>query len=112
MTNVLSIKRLNTQLRIIKIDLNKGTLKREGLLTDVNDFINKVSKLIMVQQDMCVLRRRFFHLQKVDGEHLYMRNSSISKVLGIEKVIRKMTFEKLLTLNNVLHIVDIRKNLL
>jgi hypothetical protein len=32
MTNVLSIKRLNTQPRITKIGLNKETLKREGLL--------------------------------------------------------------------------------
>jgi len=36
MTNALSIKRLNTQPRIIKIGFNKGTLKREGLLNPIS----------------------------------------------------------------------------
>jgi len=48
----------------------------------------------------------------VDSEHLYMKNSSLSKVLGVRKVILKMTFEKLLTLNNKLHVTDIRMNLI
>jgi hypothetical protein len=48
----------------------------------------------------------------VNGEHLYLKNSLISKVLGFRKVILNMTFEKLLTLNNRLHVVDIRMNLI
>jgi hypothetical protein len=47
----------------------------------------------------------------VDGENLYMKNSSTSKVLDVGNVILKITFEKLFTLNNVLHVNDIRKNL-
>jgi hypothetical protein len=53
-----------------------------------------------------------FPLQKkMDGENLYMRNSSTSKVLDVGKVILKMTSKKLLTFNNILHVADIRKKL-
>jgi hypothetical protein len=40
-----------------------------------------------------------------------MENSSTSKVLGVGKVTLKMTFEKLITFNNILYAADIRKNL-
>ena len=42
-----------------------------------------------------------------DGEQLFMGNSSTSKVEGKGKVILKMTFEKELTLNDVLHVPGI-----
>ncbi|XP_022877047.1 uncharacterized protein LOC111395297 [Olea europaea var. sylvestris] len=45
-------------------------------------------------------------------EHLYMGNSSSSKVKGHEKIVLKMTSEKELTLNDVLHVPDIQKNLI
>jgi len=54
----------------------------------------------------------FSTYKEVDGEQLYMKNSSISKVLGFEKIILKMTFDKLFSLNNVLHVADIRNNLM
>jgi len=47
----------------------------------------------------------------MNEENLYMRNSSTSNVLVVGKVILKMTFEKLFTLNNVHYIADIKKNL-
>lgn len=54
----------------------------------------------------------FFTYKEMDGEYLYMKNLSTPKVLGIEKVTLKMTFKKLLPLNNyVLYVVDIRENL-
>ena len=46
-----------------------------------------------------------------DGEQLFMGNSSTSKVEGKGKVILKMTSGKELTLNDVLHVLEIRKNL-
>jgi hypothetical protein len=52
----------------------------------------------------------FSTYKKVDGENLYIKNSSTSKVLDIGKVILKMTFKKLLILINVLH-VDNKNNL-
>ena len=44
-------------------------------------------------------------------EQLFMRNSSTSKVEGKGKVVLKMSSGKELTLNDVLHVPDIRKNL-
>jgi len=41
-----------------------------------------------------------------------MRNSAASKVEGKGKVILKWTSRKELTLNDVLHVPDIRKNLI
>ncbi|XP_062119205.1 uncharacterized protein LOC133832951 [Humulus lupulus] len=49
--------------------------------------------------------------QLTNGEKLFMGNSATSKIEGQGKVILKMTFGKELTLNNVLYISDIRKNL-
>ena len=46
-----------------------------------------------------------------DGEQLFMGNSSTSKVEGKGKVILKMTSGKELTLDDVLHVPEIRKNL-
>jgi hypothetical protein len=53
----------------------------------------------------------FFTYKEVDGENLYVRNSSTSKLLEVVKVILKITFGKLLTLNNALYIADIIKNI-
>ncbi|KAG8498588.1 hypothetical protein CXB51_004855 [Gossypium anomalum] len=58
-----------------------------------------------------VEKRMFSTYKEVDGEQLYIRNASTSKLLDIGIVILKMASGKLLTLNNVLHIIDIRKNL-
>ena len=46
-----------------------------------------------------------------NGEQLFMGNSSSSKVEGQGKVVLKMTSSKELTLNDVLHVPKIRKNL-
>ena len=46
-----------------------------------------------------------------NGEQLFMGNSSSSKVEGQGKVVLKMTSGKELTLNDVLHVLAIRKNL-
>ena len=45
------------------------------------------------------------------GEQIFMGNCSTSKVEGQCKVILKIASSKELTLNNALHVPDIRKNL-
>jgi hypothetical protein len=60
---------------------------------------------------VCTKKRVFFTYKEVDGENLYMRNSSTSKLLEVVKIILKITFGKLLTLNNALYIADIIKNI-
>ena len=44
-------------------------------------------------------------------EDLFMGNTAIARIAGTEKVMLKMTSGKVLTLNNVLHVPTIRKNL-
>jgi len=43
------------------------------------------------------------HKKKRDSAYLYMDNLLTFKILGVGKVILKMTFEKLLTPDNVLY---------
>jgi hypothetical protein len=54
-------------------------------------------------------KKIFFIYLEVDDEH--MKNLSTSKVLSIGNVILNITFGKLLNLNNMLHIANIRNNL-
>jgi hypothetical protein len=49
--------------------------------------------------------------KEMDSEHLEMSNSSTSKLLDVGTFI-KVTFKKLLTLKNMLHVVDTRMNLI
>ena len=46
-----------------------------------------------------------------DGEKLYMGNSSASNVEGKGNVLLKFTSGKVVTLTDVLHVPEIRKNL-
>jgi hypothetical protein len=49
--------------------------------------------------------------KEMDDEHLYMDNTSTSKVLGIRKVMLKMYSGKLFTPINVLYVTKIREKL-
>ena len=61
---------------------------------------------------ICSDKKMFSTYQSVGYvEQLFMRNSSTSKVEGKGKVVLKMSSGKELTLNDVLHVPDIRKNL-
>ena len=61
---------------------------------------------------VCSDKKMFSSYQTIDnGEQLFMGNSSSSMVEGQGKVVLKMTSGKELTLNDVLHLPEIRKNL-
>ncbi|KAL6327054.1 hypothetical protein AAG906_013801 [Vitis piasezkii] len=60
---------------------------------------------------VCLDRKMFSSYIQISGRKLYMGNSTTSKIEGIGKVILKMTLGNELTLNDVLHVPDIRKNL-
>ena len=61
---------------------------------------------------VCSDKKMFSSYQTIDnGEQLFMGNSSSSKIEGQGKVVLKMTSGKELTLNDVLHVPEIRKNL-
>ncbi|XP_070682532.1 uncharacterized protein [Malus domestica] len=61
---------------------------------------------------VCGDRNMFSSYQKIEGnEQLFMGNASASVVAGIGKCVLKFTSGKELTLLDVLHVPDIRKNL-
>ena len=60
---------------------------------------------------ICTKKKMFSTHKEMDGEHLYMKNST-SKVLDIGKDLLKMTYKKKLALNYVLHVAHIRMNLM
>ena len=62
---------------------------------------------------ICSEKILFVEYQKLEyDEQLFMGNSTISKVEEKEKVILNSTSRKELTLNDVLHVSDICKNLI
>ncbi|CAL8993883.1 unnamed protein product [Prunus brigantina] len=61
---------------------------------------------------ICSERKMFSTYEANDqGEPLFMGNSSTSKIHGQGKIVLKMTSGKEVTLNNVLHVPKIQKNL-
>ena len=62
---------------------------------------------------MYALKKKMFSTYNPvgDGEKIFMGNSSTSMVEGNGKVVLKMTTGKYLTLKDVLHVLDIQKNL-
>ena len=67
----------------------------------------------MATRYICSEKLLFSEYQKLEqDEQLFMGNSGVSKVERKGKVILKWTSKKKLTLNDVLHVPDIRKNLI
>ncbi|XXG68714.1 hypothetical protein AAC387_Pa06g1736 [Persea americana] len=64
-----------------------------------------------VTRHVCSNKEMFSTYQASNGEQLFMGNSATSKVEGQGQVVLKMTSGKELTLDNVLHVPDICKNL-
>ena len=61
---------------------------------------------------VCLEKKMFSTYNPVgNGGKIFMENSSTSKIKGIGKVVLKMTTGKFLTLKDVLHMLNIQKNL-
>ena len=60
---------------------------------------------------VCSNKDLFTTFEPIDGEKVFMGNSATSSIEGQGKVLLKMTSGKELTLNNVLYVPEIRKNL-
>ena len=60
---------------------------------------------------VCSSKEMFTSFEPLDGEKVFMGNSASSTIEGHGKVLLKMTSGKQLTLNNVLYVPEIRKNL-
>ncbi|KAM1331757.1 hypothetical protein ACFX2H_043878 [Malus domestica] len=80
-----------------------------NLLTNSNDWWVDTGATRHIYVD----RNLFVSYQSVDGgENLYMRNTTTSAIAGKGKVMLKFTSRIELSLINVLHALDIRKNLI
>lgn len=65
-----------------------------------------------VSKHFCANKDFFHNFEDVgNGEHAFMENSTITGVLGKGKILLKLTSRKSLTLNNVLHVSSLRRNL-
>ena len=94
---------------------NVSDMNLSAVVSEVN-FIGNNTKEWWVDTEatrhVCLDKKMFSSYQSIDnGEQLFMGNSSSSKVEGQGKVVLKMTSGKELTLNDVLHVPEIRKNL-
>ena len=102
------------QANVIEVD-DVSDMNLSVVVSEVN-FINSNTKEWWVDigatHHVCLDKKMFSSYQSIDnGEQLFMGNSSSSKVEGQGKVVLKMTSGKELTLNDVLHVPEIRKNL-
>ncbi|RVW39323.1 Retrovirus-related Pol polyprotein from transposon TNT 1-94 [Vitis vinifera] len=64
-----------------------------------------------VTRHVCGERNMFSSYVPINGRNLIMGNFATSRIMGIGKVVLKMTSGKELVLIDVLHVPDIRKNL-
>ena len=94
---------------------NVSDMNLSAVVSEVN-FIGSNTKEWRVDTGatghVCSYKKMFSSYQTIDnGEQLFMGNSSSSKVEGQGKVVLKMTSGKEFTPNDVLHVPEIRKNL-
>ncbi|XP_060195475.1 uncharacterized protein LOC132624765 [Lycium barbarum] len=100
---------------------NKG---QANMVVDVDDLCAMLSECNLVgnpkewwldsgaTRHVCAVKEAFAtYTPAGPKEDLYMGNTATAKVEGYGKILLKMTFGNVLTLNNVLHIPTIRKNL-
>ncbi|CAN1841482.1 Retrovirus-related Pol polyprotein from transposon TNT 1-94, partial [Linum perenne] len=103
---------------------NKGKGQANVVEDDVDDFCVVLSECNMVgnprewwidsgaTRHVCVVNEMFSSYASSHAvEKLYMGNSSTTHIEGSKKICMKMTSGKAVTLNNVLHVREIRKNL-
>ena len=97
-----------------KLSGNASNISFSAIVSEVNLMGNTKEWWVDTgaTRHICSDKKMFSSYEAInDGEQLFTGNSSTSKVEGNGKVILKMTSGKELTLNYVLHVPKIRKNL-
>ena len=97
-----------------KLSENASNISFSAVVSEVNLVGNIKEWWVDTEatRHICSDKKMFSSYEAInDGEQLFMRNSSTSKVEGKGNVILKMTSGKELTLNDVLHVLEIRKKL-
>ena len=110
-------KRKATQANITEVEKlfeNAPNISFSAVVSEVNLVGNTKEWWVDIgaTRHICSDKKMFSSYEAInDGEQLFMGNSSTFKVEGKGKVILKMTSGKELTLNDVLHVPEIQKNL-
>ncbi|KAL0342825.1 UNVERIFIED_CONTAM: Retrovirus-related Pol polyprotein from transposon TNT 1-94 [Sesamum calycinum] len=101
----------NTKVRSVPIDL--GELNLSAVVFEVNLVDNPREWWIDTgaTRRICSDKEMFSTYTSINGRKLFMGNSATSNIVGIGNKVLKMTSGKELTLIDVLHVPDIRKNL-
>lgn len=97
-----------------KLSIEIADMNLSAMVSEVNLVANTKEWWIDTgaTRHVCCDKNMFSTYQEINhGEQLFMGNASTSTVQGIGNIVLKMTSGKELTLNNVLHVPDIRKNL-
>lgn len=97
-----------------KLSIEIADMNLSAMVSEVNLVANAKEWWIDtgVTCHICCDKNMFSIYQEVNqGEQLFMVNASTSTVQGIGNIVLKMTSGKELTINYVLHVPDIRKNL-
>ena len=107
-------KKKRPQVNVTEVD-DVSDMNLSVVVSEVNFICSNTKEWwvdIEATSHVCSDKKMFSSYQSIDnGEQLFMDNSSSSKVEGQGKVVLKMTSGKELTLNDVLHVPEIRNNL-
>ncbi|KAK4389523.1 Retrovirus-related Pol polyprotein from transposon TNT 1-94 [Sesamum angolense] len=100
-----------SEVRSVPIDL--GELNLSAVVFEANLVDNPREWWIDTgaTRHICSDKEMFSTYTPINGKKLFMGNSATSNIVGIDNVVLKMTSGKELTLIDVLHVPDIRKNL-
>ncbi|KAL6324252.1 hypothetical protein AAG906_006525 [Vitis piasezkii] len=108
--------------------LKRQSKENKAHVTEEEELANMLSALVLFEANMvdnpnewwvdtgatrhvCGERNMFSTYVLVNGRNLIMENSTTSRVVGIGKMVLKMTYRKELVVTDVLYVLDIRKNL-
>ncbi|VFQ77714.1 unnamed protein product [Cuscuta campestris] len=89
----------------------KKQMNEEALCSELDSNPNEWWVDTGVTRHICSNRAMLFDFKENSGDKVWMCNFAQSEVQGVGKVKMKMTSGKKLTLNDVLYVRDIRKNL-
>ncbi|KAK4383164.1 hypothetical protein Sango_2802900 [Sesamum angolense] len=99
-----------SELRSVPIDLRE--LNLSVVVFEANLVDNPIEWWIgIATRYICSDKEMFSTYTPINGRKLFMGNPATSNIVGLSNVVLKMTSGKELTLIDVLHVSDIRKNL-
>ncbi|KAL0282450.1 UNVERIFIED_CONTAM: hypothetical protein Sradi_7261100 [Sesamum radiatum] len=100
-----------SEVRSVPIDL--GELNLSAVVFEANLVDNPREWWIDIgaTRHICSNKEMFSTYTPINGKKLFMKNSATSNIVGLGNVVLKMTSGKELTLIDVLHVPNIRKNL-